>query len=279
MKFHTRQLLSLLALLLSLPAMAHEFWMLPDRFALPQGNPVHITLHVGEYFEGEVIPFTTAYVAGLTQYSAGKTQNLLRTVPAEDSGKGFRLVPNARGTHLIAFDSHPNQVTLSGDKFHAYLREEGLEAIIKRREAGGTDSTPGRERYRRHVKTLLKSGSQSGGKSDNTFAVRTGQRFEILPLTDPYAARAGDTLNFQLFFDDKPLQNGLVKAWHQRGKQTVVIRVRTDAAGKAEVSLPHAGTWMISAVHMIAADGVPGIDWDSFWGNLTFELPPGKSKS
>lgn len=272
MKPYCRRIIALLAFTMSIPAIAHEFWMLPDRFAPAAGRPVQLTLHVGEYFDGELIPFTTAYVAGLTQYSAGKVQNLLRTVPTEEPGPGLRFVPGTPGTHLIAYDSHPNQVALSGDKFHAYLREEGLDAIIERREADGTAGTPGRERYRRHVKTLLKV----GGKSDRAFAARTGQRFEILPLTDPLTGRAGDTLNFQLFFDGKPLPNVLVKAWHKRAEQTHVVRARTDAAGKTAISLPYGGTWMVSAVHMIAASGVPDIDWDSFWGNLTFELAAAK---
>jgi hypothetical protein len=275
MKNTIRHILAVLAFVLPFPAAAHEFWMLPDRFTPAANSPVRLTLHVGEYFEGERIPFTTAYVAGLLQYSAGKVQNLLRTVPAQENRPGLQFVPDAPGTHLIAYNSHPNQVALSGDKFHAYLHDEGLDAIIKRREADGTAGTPGRERYRRHVKTLLKV----GGKSDGAYAARTGQRLEIVPVTDPLAAHAGDTLNFQIFFDGKPLHNVLVKAWHKRGGQTLIIRARTDAEGKVAVSLPHAGTWMISAVHMIAATGVPDIDWDSFWGNLTFELEAGKKKS
>jgi hypothetical protein len=275
MKNRPCRIAPLLALLLSLPAAAHEFWMLPDRFSPPAGTAVRLTLHVGEYFEGEPIPFTTAYVAGLSQHSAGKTHDLLHMVPADETRPGLQLVPGAPGSHLIAYDSHPNQTVLSSDKFHAYLHEEGLDAIIKRREANGTADTPGRERYRRHVKTLLKV----GGTSTNTYAARTGQRLEIVPLADPFAARPGDTLHFQLFFDDKPLHNVLVKAWHKRGGQTHIIRARTDAAGKVAVSMPYAGAWMVSAVHMIAANGVPDIDWDSFWGNLTFELAAAKPKS
>jgi hypothetical protein len=30
---------------------------------------------------------------------------------------------------------------------------------------------------------------------------------------------------------------------------------------------------MVSLVHMVAATGDSGVDWDSHWGNLTFEVP------
>ncbi|HEV2611038.1 MAG TPA: DUF4198 domain-containing protein [Noviherbaspirillum sp.] len=277
MKNRFRAFPALFALLLSVPAAAHEFWMLPDRFSPAPGSPVRLTLHVGEYFEGDPVPFTRPYVAGLVQYSSGKSTDLMGTVPTEENRPGLQLVPRTAGTHLIAFNSHPNQVALSGDKFHAYLREEGLDDIIKRREADGTAATPGRERYRRHVKTLLRVGSNADGKSDRTYATRTGQRLEIVPLADPLAQRAGGTLDFQFYFDGKPLAGVLVKAWHRKdGKpkndQTLIIRARTDAQGKVAFSLPYAGTWMVSAVHMIATTDTPDIDWDSFWGNLTFDL-------
>lgn len=287
MKNRFRALPALLALVLSVPAAAHEFWMLPDRFSPAPGSPVRLTLHVGEYFEGDPVPFTTPYVAGLVQYSGGKATDLLNMVPPEENRPGLQIVPRTAGTHLIAFDSHPNQVALSGDKFHAYLREEGLDDIIKRREADGIAATPGRERYRRHVKTLLRAGgnagTQSSGKSDRTYATRTGQRLEIVPLADPLAQRAGDTLDFQFLFDGKPLAGVLVKAWHRkegktRNDQTLIIRARTDAQGKVALSLPYAGTWMVSAVHMIATTGTPDIDWDSFWGNLTFGLAGDKRR-
>ncbi|WP_334188253.1 DUF4198 domain-containing protein [Noviherbaspirillum sp.] len=287
MKNRFRAFPVLLAFMLSAPAAAHEFWMLPDRFSLAPGSPVRLTLHVGEYFEGDPVPFTTPYVNGLVQYSGGKSADLLGMVPAEENRPGLQIVPRTSGTHLVAFNSHPNQVALSGDKFHAYLREEGLDDIIKRREADGTAATPGRERYRRHVKTLLRvagnPGDRANGKSDRTYATRTGQRLDIVPLADPLAQRAGGTLDFQFLFDGRPLAGVLVKAWHKKdGKpkndQTLIIRARTDAQGKVAFSLPYAGTWMVSAVHMIPATGVPDIDWDSFWGNLTFDLAGDKRR-
>jgi uncharacterized GH25 family protein len=118
------------------------------------------------------------------------------------------------------------------------------------------------------VKTLV----GVGGKSDGTYAALTGQRLEIVPAADPLSRAAGDTLAFTLFFDSKPLASALVKAWHTHDGQTVIIRTHTGADGKASVTLPFAGVWMLSAVHMIPAEGVSDIDWDSFRSSLSFEL-------
>ena len=64
----------------------------------------------------------------------------------------------------------------------------------------------------------------------------------------------------------------MMKASRVDGDQTLMIRARTDAAGRAAFDLPYAGTWMLSVVHMISATGTTAYDYDSLWGNLTFSL-------
>lgn len=228
-----------------------------------------ITLQVGENFEGEQTPFVDERTAALRHYAAGAVTDLAARLPRRTPLEKLDVPIAGAGTHLLAFDSQPIEFTLAADKFSAYLHEEGLDHIIELRKTAGQDAMPGRERYRRHVKALLRA----GGASDGSYALRTGQRFEITPLSDPYAAAPGATLRFRLAFDSKPLQGVLVKAWHKRGAQLLIIRTRSDAAGEVSVSLPYAGDWMVSAVHMIAAQGAANADWDSFWGNLTFTLP------
>lgn len=250
-------------------AAAHEFWMLPKAFVLPPGSATELSLAVGENFVGEPVAFSPALVAALRQYAAGQSADLRARVPARAPAPALALPLQQPGTHLVAFDTHPSQVVLAADKFHAYLHEEGLDFVIRQREAAGTAARPARERFRRNVKTLL----QVGDKPDDTFAVRTGQRLELAPLANPYSLAPGDDLGFQVLFDGKPLANALVKAWHRRGAQTVIIRTVTDAQGRVAVTLPWAGSWMLSVVHMVPVTDSKEHDWDSFWGNLTFALP------
>jgi len=94
-----------------------------------------------------------------------------------------------------------------------------------------------------------------------------------LPLADPHRKAAGERLGFQLLFDGKPLPGVLVKAWHRLEDQTLTIRARTNGEGRVNFALPHAGAWMVGAVHMIPAENTTEADWDSFWSNLTFSLP------
>ncbi|MBL9189422.1 MAG: DUF4198 domain-containing protein [Opitutaceae bacterium] len=261
--------LALLSLASFAPLSAHEFWLKPDKFFAAPGATVNLTVLRGEHFEGELRPISTERVAALRHYSAAGAVDAMARVPAARAIDALPFTLARPGTHLLALDSTVSTITLAPDKFLGYLEEDGLEFIDAARKAAKQDKEPGRERYLRCVKTLVRVGD----KSDATYATRTGQRLEIVPQSDPFATRPGSRLGFSVIFDDKPLAGALVRAWHHREKNLILIRGRTAADGTIAFDLPHAGEWMISVVHMIPIKDVPGYDWQSYWGNLTFALP------
>ncbi len=260
--------------MLGLPAaQAHEFWLEPVTTKLAAGASAPLVLRVGENFEGVLVGFSAPQMVALRHFSKGAERDLRALLPAEPVAS-IAVPLDAPGTHLVAYDSQPSQLELEAGKFYAYLHEEGLDFINAQREASGAAAQPGRERFRRHVKSLLAVGKPAAG--DKTWATRTGQRLEIMPLQNPLLLKPNGALGVQVLFDDKPLAGALVKAWHRRSGQTLVIRAKTSADGQATFNLPYAGGWMVSVVHMIPAPGedkARGIDWDSLWGNLSFAVP------
>ncbi len=248
---------------------AHEFWMVPDRFSPPVRGEVELALRVGENFVGDPVGFGRPMAESLRWFSRGGEVVLTPQLPDHLAQDSVALAFDRPGAQLIVLDTQPFTITLSADTFNAYLREEGLERVLAQRKATGQDAQPGRERYRRHVKTLLRV----GGQSDASFGVRAGQTLEIVPLADPQRLRPGAALPLQVLFNGAPLEGALVKVWNQRGAQLNVLRTRTDAAGRSTTTLPWAGVWMASVVHMVPTTDGQGQDWDSHWGNLTFEMP------
>ena len=264
--------------LVAAPLHAHEFWMVPVDTPLAVGDTASIGLRVGEFFEGDALGFSAAQSVALRAHTAGGVQDLLPPLRLRGSIAELPLRTTLAGTTMLTFDSQPNTISLSADRFHAYLHDEGLDFIKTRREAAGNDKKPGRERYRRFVKTLIKVQGPQAVPADPTYGVVVGQQLEVVPLNDPLALSPGGQLRVQVLFEGQPLAGALLKAWHKgMGKeqgQTLIIRSTTQADGKATFSLPYAGPWMVSVVHMVPAVGVQNIDWDSLWGNLTFTLAP-----
>ena len=281
----TRAWIALIWLLFATrPLFAHEFWLSPVATPHKVGGTASLTLQVGEFFEGELVGFSLAQTTTLRQYSAAGSKDLRPGLPADTALPALLLPLATGGTQLVAFENQPSRITLSADRFHAYLHDEGLDAIKARREAAGVAEQPARERYRRYVKTLFRVAPAGGaGKAsarptvDVTYATRTGQRLEIMPLADPLLLTPGAALGVRVLFEDKPLAGALLKAWHKRTGQTLVIRALSSANGTASFDLPYAGPWMISVVHMIPATGEKDVDWDSLWGNLTFVMPPARA--
>ena len=255
------------------PLHAHEFWIVPSVAPLQPNTSARFSLMVGEQFQGDLVGVSRQQTAGLRHFSASGVVDLRPQLPSEPAAN-FAVTLNAPGTHLIAFESEANTISLSADSFHAYLHDEGLDFIKTRREAAGKAKQPGRERYRRYVKTLVSAPTAGGADSDDaTHATQVGQRLELLPLNNPLLLAPGESLRVRVDFEGKPLAGALLKAWHKRSSQTVIIRATTAADGMAVFDLPYAGAWMVSAVHMVAATGVKNIDWDSMWGNLSFVVP------
>ena len=269
MSFWKSLLAATVVITLSNTATAHEFWTESRPFSPAPGTDAHLYMFVGQYFEGVQVGYVTTHTTMLKHYSADGIEDLIGKVPAVEAVGEIPVAIRHAGTHLIAFDSAPNPITLSADKFEAYLHDEGLDHIIRQRAAAGNAALPGRERFRRNTKTLLRA----GGKSDETFATRTNQRLELVPLNDPADLPVGTSLRFKLYFDGKPVRDALLRAWHHEGSETVSIRATTDASGAVSYVLPFAGSWMISTVYMTPASDAAEADWDSYWGSLMFEVP------
>jgi uncharacterized GH25 family protein len=59
----------------SLFALAHEFWLEPQKFLLAIGEKINFRVFVGENFTGEEVDFTKFKVAKFGHYSSKEQQN------------------------------------------------------------------------------------------------------------------------------------------------------------------------------------------------------------
>ena len=128
-----------------------------------------------------------------------------------------------------------------------------------------------RERYRRHLKTLVQVGAP--GK-DDLHRRRLGQALEIVLLQNPYQLDPGATLQVQVLFQGNPLSDALVKAYNRdAGGSVIKAKARTDAQGIARFKLNHKGFWLLRLVHLQPCRGdCRFADWESNWASYSFGL-------
>jgi hypothetical protein len=259
----TRFAIAIFVASIALQASAHDFWIEPSTFHPAVGDRVTAALRVGQKLAGDPLPNIPPLIDRFVLRGSAAERPVVGRPGADPAGIAFIA---EGGLHWIGYQSNPYPVALEGPKFEDYLRDEGLQRIIDARKKNGQSAAPGRERFYRCAKALLDTAG------DAAFDVPLGFTLELVPRKNPYAMKNSGDLPLALTFHGKPIANVLVTAMSKSDPEKAV-RARTDSKGRVTLPLAHAGFWLIKAVHMEAAPADAGVDWESWWASITFELP------
>jgi uncharacterized GH25 family protein len=252
-------------LLLACHASAHDFWIEPSTFHPAVGDRVTAALRVGQKLSGDPLPRIPSLIDRFVIKDESGTEGPVVGRPGSDPA-GIALISDA-GLHWIGYQSTPYPVALEAQKFEDYLKDEGLEKIIAQRKKNSQSTAPGRERFYRCAKSLL----DTPGGASHGFDSPLGFTLELVPRKNPYKIQPGGELPLSLLFRGKPMANVLVVAM-SKDDPDKAVRARTDAKGHVTLKLAHAGFWLIKAVNMEAAPADAGVDWESWWASITFDL-------
>jgi len=272
------------------PAEAHDVVILPSTANPAAGADFDLGMRVAEVFPGEPVAWRTGHVVEFAVIDARGRTDLESPAIAGDPAQA-RLRLRTPGTAVVALATDPSYLTLEGPQFTAYLQEEGHEVPLAARR-GDKAASPGRERYTRHVKTLL----NVAGPNGSVALTRVGLTLEIVPERDLATLAPGGTLPVRVFFRNAPHANGLLcaadaadlsapSAAHDAGaapgggKGPYAWCGRLDGAGRISVPIARAGWQMLRTSKMIELHDDPKADWHSFWSSLTFQVaaPGGRS--
>lgn len=264
MKFKT-VVASALFIIFPLIVSAHEYWLEPDTFFLAVNKKTAIHLYVGDGLvkDREERKYQLEKTAGFQLFSLSKTQNL-KNLPAVGAMPIYNFSADKEGNYLLAMERNWSYIKLQPREFEDYLREDGMEYIIAEREKLGESVKDGRERYSRFLKSLL----QVGSKRDETYKKQVGLKLEITPLENPYEKKIGDSIQFQVTFDEKPLADRMVFADNRDG---ATQKMMTDGRGRVTMKIDRKGLWLVRLVMMQRCQNDCGeADWESFWSAFTF---------
>lgn len=249
-------------LALSTGAAAHDFWIEPTAYRPSAGEAVGLRLRVGEGFRGDPVPRDSDRIESFVLLDATGS----RAVPGMEGADPAGLAAlHTGGTHVVAYRSRRSALALPGDRFDAYLAEEGLDRALEARAKATDRAAPVREVYSRCAKALL----APAGESTEGYDRIAGLRLELVPEADPFRLPQGGELPVRLLFDGLPLEGVLVAAIPSADPSRRMA-ARTDAEGRVVFRIEAPGPWLVKAVHMVPAPDGLEADWESLWASLTF---------
>jgi hypothetical protein len=247
---------------------AHDLFLKLQTYVIPSGTTARVAVLNGT-FTSSAGAVTPDRLIDLSLVGPGGRRTLPRDAWTPVGDTTWLSVPTgAAGTYVIGASLLPRQIALSAEDFNRFLEEDGIPDVLEARRRQGALGRPVRERYQKHVKAIL----QVGDARTDAFATPLGYPAELVPLTNPYAIRAGDTLAIRALVSGRPVAQQLVIAGGEReGRSIPEARYRSDADGVARIALTTAGRWYVKFIHMEAATR-DTVDYVSQWATLTFEV-------
>jgi hypothetical protein len=267
-------------------AAAHDVCLLPDTADPAPGQPFTIAVHLAERFPGQAVPWRAARV---TDFFVTDSKGRVDLGPVDTAGAtpdpavaggaaadaggpvGARVTLRAPGTAVVSLSTDAAYLEMPAEEFEAYLTAEGHDAALEARRTTGRSAAPGRERYSRHVKTIV----NAGGPQASVALTRAGLPLEIVPESDLSRLRPGGSLPVRVFYRGGPYVDGRVCATHEGwggDYDSYAWCGMLDGAGRVSVPIETAGWQMIRTTRMIPIRDDPKADWESFWSTLTFHV-------
>ena len=268
-----------LTLAITTTVAAHEFWLSPIAWRVAPAGRATILINVGDRFPDATSFTAPDRVESVRLVGPGGDMAISPPFRREKNSLAADLqAPTTPGTYIGAVVIKTRFIEIKPPDFEKYLAHEGLDAIIAQRARAGESAKPGRERYSRYGKTLIRVGD---AKTDAHATRPVRLKVELVPLSDPTTMKVGERCRLRLLFEGKPVAGAMVGAIYASAKTQPdewPLSARTDPQGEVEFTFEDSGPWLIRSVHMVRRAGERGTeaaDWESYWASLSFQLDPG----
>ncbi|MGR3496441.1 DUF4198 domain-containing protein [Citreimonas sp.] len=256
--------------LAALPLRAHEFWIEPDAFQVPQGEVITARLRNGETFEGTELSAATAKPIRAEAFRGDATVALNTgglskpAIALKPAGTGLTTLLYQTEHMVVIYDTLEDFARFAESKDSAW-------AVEQHREKGLPEETIF-EAYARYAKALVAIGDGAGADA------RRGMEIELVAETNPYTEPTGDGVAVRLYYQGAPLADTQVAVFDRAPDGSVEAReIRTDAEGLATVAVAPGHEYLVDAVvirepseSIVRAHRAA---WESVWASLTFAVP------
>ncbi|MBA2334858.1 MAG: DUF4198 domain-containing protein [Blastocatellia bacterium] len=259
----------LLNVLIFTSVFAHDLFLKLDTFFVKVNEKVTINVMNGSFQASEgAVSFArlqNASVVGPT----GKVLLAAETDFTKNETTAFwGFTADQPGNYVAGLSTMTREIDLEGKDFNEYLEHDGIPDTLAERKTKNELDRKVRERYSKHVKAIF----LAGGKQTENYKVVFGYPVELIPQSNPYKAKSGDTIEIQCLKNGKPLVNQYVMSGRElNGKIIIESNVRSDKKGTAKIKLNGPGKWYVRFINMTRLDD-PKLNYESSWATLTFEL-------
>lgn len=258
-----------LALITPATSVAHEFWIDPEVFSLPQGDEITANLRVGQNFEGSPLSYVPR---NFTRFEVALGDAMIPVEGRLGDRPALRMdLAGAQGLAVILHETTDSTLTYeSWEQFARFVEHKGFDGVLDRHRERGLPDAGFVELYSRHVKSLVAVGDGRG--ADREFGLRT----EFVALANPYADDLSAGLPVRLLLDGSPRANVQVELWDRAPDGTISVTLhRTDAHGEALLPVTPGHVYMADSVAMLerTPEETRNAVWQSLWASLTFAVP------
>ena len=247
-------------------AVAHEFWIAPDRYKIDAGQPLVAALLTGDTFDGYTIPYIPTDFKRFDVVLGDKTHKVTGRMgddPALNmavAGTGLGVIVHQTSGFFIEY-KEPGE-------FEGLLRDKGVLHVLDEHRKRGLPETGFRERFIRFAKCLVAVDHGRGRDAE------TGLETEFVAGLSPYADDVSGGMPFQLLYQHKPRADVQVEVFIRAPEGEVSIeKLRTDQEGRVTVPAKPGHEYLLSSVVFRPLEGEDPV-WESLWAQFTYIIPP-----
>lgn len=258
----------ILSLSLVASIFAHDLFLKADSFFLEPNSKFTVEIMNGTFqaSEGAV---SYSRLNDVSVVSNGKRIHPQEAHFSKNETTAFmNLTTGASGTYVVGLSTESREIALKAADFNEYLKEDGLPDTLEERRKTGELEKDAKERYAKHVKTIL----QVGKKQTDDYKTVLGYPVELVPQQNPYKLKKGDTIEILCLKDGKPVVGQVVLAGREENEKVIVApELRSDKNGIIKLRMDGAGKWFVKFINMTKLDD-PNLNYESKWTTLTFEM-------
>lgn len=245
---------------------AHDFWLVPNMFAVPGSGEIIVKGQTSSAFPTTLSAVTPDRVTDARVIGAADEERVT-ALSTHDNSLILRHRAKAPGQKIIAVAVGWRHVKETAESFRKYLVAEGAEdALAHYDRTGQLPKSDIVRRYAKYGKTVVEVGD-----GPRAFSRVAGHPLEFVPLSDPAAGPESRQLEFRLLFQGKPLAGARVYAGTAPRDGKPGTELSTITTNSGVVSVPTGGgLWNVRTIHVVPAPAGADAQWDVHWATFVY---------